>query len=37
MNHSSRLNFKTPKIMAIMQDRAAIFARVIATEPIMSP
>ena len=37
MNHSSRLNFKTPTIMAIMQDRAEIFANVIATEPIMIP
>jgi len=37
MNHSSRLNFKTPTIMKIMQTRAAIFARVIATEPITIP
>jgi len=37
MNHTSRLNFKTPMIMVIMQERAAIFANVIATEPIMIP
>ena len=37
MNQSPRLNFKTPTIIAIIQDRAAIFARVIATEPITIP
>ncbi len=37
MNHSSRLNFKTPAIIVIMQDKAAILARVIATEPITIP
>lgn len=37
MSHSSRLIFKTPTIMAVMQDRAEIFANVIATEPMIIP